>query len=520
MIKFINKKILLQGLLLALALLSVSSCDDLLDEQPISEIGAANFWKTNTDAKLGVAAVYDAMQPAYRTKHYLWGEFRADSYTVGSESASAGNLELLYNDVTSGNAGALRWNDFYNMINRANLAIKYIPTINGYNPDYLAEAYAIRAYAYFTAIRVWGAVPLFTEPIESSAQELQKTRTDGNTILNDVVIPDMLKAEELMTQIADKYRFSLTSIWALQAEVSMWQKDYNKVKELIERIIASNEYNLVTTPEAWQDLFLNDIQEGAAGKVMTGPELMLSIRFDIAEPRDNPGSTFANRAGIFALFFAGLPSYTISPRLENKWISKFPIDSAEWVTKYPNTPALTKVLGDDGALQTVYGDWRYYMCREGGTNLSSREIGEARLAKYNKTNYSQNFDDSDMVLYRYSDMLYMLAEVENQLGNSARALELVNQIRAARQLPLVAADEFGASVDVREDYILDERQLELLGEGKRWWDLVRTGKALQVMNPILDSLEGGVSLTQERLLLPIYDEHLIENPNLTQTPGY
>lgn len=518
---FLNiKRYRLLGVLFTLAFLSIS-CEDLLDERPISEIGAADFWQTSNDAALGVVAVYDGMQGAFRTNHYYWGELRSDSYGPGSESASANNLEMIFNDITSGN-GVLDWSAFYTMINRANLAIQYIPDIVGADPNLLGEVHAIRAKAYFDALRVWGDLPLFTEPVESSAQELQRARTSAATILSDVVIPDMLRAEELMTLISDEYRFTRTSIWALQAEVYMWTKDYAKAKEAIEKIIASNEFSLTTTPDAWQDMFINDIQEGGPGKVMEGPELMLSIRFDINEARDNPGQTRANRAGIFALFFAGLPSFHISPLLENKWQEKFPIDSAGWVTKYPDTdPVITFDTDADGIDEIFYGDWRYYFSREGGFEaFDVRGLGGARLAKYNKTNYSQDLDDSDIVLYRYAGMLYLLAEAENQLGNGDRALEIVNEIRVARQLPLVKVEEFGASVDAREMYILDESQLELLGEGKRWWDLRRTGQVIPVMNAVLDTLPGGVPLTQDRLLFPIFDEHLIENPSLIQNAGY
>ncbi|MFK7981894.1 MAG: RagB/SusD family nutrient uptake outer membrane protein, partial [Saprospiraceae bacterium] len=507
MIKHNNKKrIHFLPLLITIVCLTFS-CNGLLDEQPLSEIGAADFWQSNNDAALGVAAIYDGLQPTYRTKHYLWGEFRSDNFSVGSESASANNLELLFNDVNTGNSAAIDWSDFYIAVNRANLAIKYIPQINGFNQNLLAEAHAVRAYLYFDAIRVWGAVPLFTEPVESSAQDLELPRTDPSTIMNEIVLPDMLEAEALMTLIADKYRFTQTTIWALQADVYMWQQNYAKAKEVLDKIVGSNEYSLVTTPEAWQNLFLNDIQEGGPGKVMTGPELMLSLRFDINEPRDNPGQTRANRSGVFALFFAGLPSFHLSPVLETKWVEKFPIDSLGWATKYPDTaPVLTNDDDADGVLETVYGDWRYYFCREEGVGgLDSRLIGEARLAKYNKTNYSQDLDDSDIVLYRYAGMLLLLAEAENQLGNADRALALVNQIRTARQLPMVATEEFGTTTDERENYILDERQLELLGEAERWWDLRRTGKAMEVLNPILDTLPGGVPLTQERLLFPIFD---------------
>lgn len=528
------KNIRIQHILsLVLVMSLVVSCDDFIDEQPISEIPPSNFWQNNDDANAGVVAIYDGMQATFRTKHYHWGELRAtDTHTQGSESASADNLEVLYNAVTAGNNNVLRWDDFYETVNRANLALKYIPQIDGFNSSLLAEAHALRAYLYFQAVRTWGSVPLFVEPIENQNQELQRPRTDGNTIMNDVIIPDILAAEANMETVSDPYRFSRASVYALQADIYAWNGDDAAAKTALENLIGLGEYSLVTTPEAWQDLFLNDTGDGGGPmKVQTGPELIFSIRYDINEPRDNPGQTRANRNGIFALFFAGLPSYYLSPVLENKWIEKFPIDSTGWVNKYPDTsPALNRVvmfLDENGmeqdSLAPIYGDWRYFFCREDGAEgIGSTLIGEARLAKYNKANYNQDFDDSDMVLYRYAGVLLLLAEVENRLGDSTRALELINEVRTARQLPLVDASEFGASEDERENFILDERQLELLGEGKRWWDLRRNDKAIEVLNPILDSISTGpgILLTQERLLLPIFEQHLIENPLLEQTPGY
>lgn len=510
------------------------SCDDLVDEEPISEIGPDNFWVTPEDANAGIVAIYDAMQRAFRTEHYYWGELRSDNFWGSDGSASANNTEVVANDITSGNS-IYRWDNFYTMINRSNLAIKYIPEITGANPNLLAEAHALRAFAYFHGIRVWGSMPLFVEPVESQDQDLQRPRTPASTILNDVIVPDMLMAETLMEQFSNDFRFSETSILCLQAEVYMFMNDYEKAKEALDKLVALGEFSLVDSVQGWQDLFLNDIGDPAnsnvfldggteldllaTGKVQTGPELILSINYDLL---DN------DRAGIFAIYFAGLASYWLSPALENKWRNKFPVDSLEWVTKYPDTdPRLRRKViytDDEGALQDslapVYGDWRYYLSREDDIDLDETPIGEARLAKYNKRNYSPNFDDSNIVLYRYSGMLLLLAEAENLLGNTDRALELVNEIRTARLLPQVTAIEFGDTEDDRHNFILDERQFELLGEGKRWWDLIRTNKAIEVLNPILDTIPIAKPLTTERLLSPIFDEHLIENPLLEQTPGY
>jgi hypothetical protein len=343
----------------------------------------------------------------------------------------------------------------------------------------------------------------------------------------------MVRAQELMDIPQHRFRFSKVSIYAFQAEVYMWLNDYPNAIEALDNLFALGGHSLVTTPEEWQDLFYNNpettVLEDARGKVQEGPELLLSIRYDLDENQSFGGPN-NNRSGVMGLFFAGIPSFVISEEIEVKWREKFPITQAEWEAKYPNTdPALTRtVLVDDGngneveQEELVYGDWRYYFTRAGGfEDFNAIPDGLARTAKWQKTNYGTALDDTDIVLYRYAGMLLLLAEAENEVhADGGRALDLVNQIRTARQLPLVTESEFGATKEERLDYILDERQLELFGEGKRWWDLVRNDKAIETLNPILAERENGGVLTEETIVWPIFDIHLIENPLLEQNPGY
>lgn len=468
------------------------SCDKILDEKPISTLEEEQFWLSNADAEAGVTAIYDAIQKHFNTRHFFWGEFRGDNY-IASNTASGATLELINNTIQPGNSGVLRWNNLYQMIARANIAIEKIPTITGADRNLLAEAYILRAYAYFEAIKVWGAVPLYKEPIKNLGQDMLRPRTPAATIMNETIIPDMLEAERIMTRQTNTYRFSRMGIFAFQANVYMFLKDYAKAKAVLTNIVNSRFYTLTTNREDWQKLFLNDTRLG--GKQMTGPELIFSIRNSLTEDAD--------RGGVYNNLFAGLPGFYIAPRLENKWIQRFPTDSATWTTRYPGFIPRGRKL--DGTV--LYGDWRYFDSRE-----AAAAIGLSRVAKYNKQNYNGAFDDSDTHIYRYANIILLLAEAENQLGNMTAAVALLNQIRTARQLPTVTAAEF-TSKEALEDYILDERQMEFLGEGQRWWDLVRTGKAVSTMGP----LNGQ---TEQKILFPIFLNHLIDNPNLTQNPGY
>jgi tetratricopeptide (TPR) repeat protein len=469
----------------------LSSCESILNEQPYSQLSENQFWKTPTDVAAGVAAIYDGMQKTYDNKYYRWGEFRSDNFVRNPTTATAEMLELLTNTITPTNTSTLRWDEFYLMIARANLAIENIPKIAGYDRQLLGEAHAIRAFAYFHAVRVWGDVPLFTEALKGFDQEIQRPRTKASEIMEKVILPDIQKAESLISQNTNQFRFSKAALWSLQGEVYMYLKDYAKAKVALTNIVRLNTFSLVNTRDTWQRLFLNDILLG--GKIMTGPELIFSIRYDLTD---------TDRSGVQGIFFSGIPDAYISPRLENKWIGRFPIDSISWYRLYPNFAPRTK----DAAGRTLFGDWRYFESRESGVG-----IGLSRVAKYRKAN-ANIADDTDVHVYRYANTILLLAEAENQLGNKDAAIALLNQLRTARQLPTVRAVDFTTKEQL-EDYLLDERQFELLGEGVRWWDLIRTNKAVQVMNPINGQ-------TERKLLFPIFERHLIDNPMLTQTEGY
>ena len=149
------------------ALLTFSSCSDFLNEKPISDLTAESFWQSGTDAEIGIVAIYSAFAEAMSPGLWDWGELRADNY-VPHDKDAFDQKEMIYNTMSNDNQAAY-WTNLYNVISRANAAIKYIPNITmtaSTKNNLLAEAYAMRAWAYFYAVRVWGDVPMYTEPIE------------------------------------------------------------------------------------------------------------------------------------------------------------------------------------------------------------------------------------------------------------------------------------------------------------------------------------------------------------------
>ncbi|MEL6731341.1 MAG: RagB/SusD family nutrient uptake outer membrane protein, partial [Bacteroidota bacterium] len=111
---------------------------------------------------------------------------------------------------------------------------------------------------------------------------------------------------------------------------------------------------------------------------------------------------------------------------------------------------------------------------------------------------------------RYADVLLMASEAYARAGNDSKAREYLNEVRARVALPANTADAGSALLDA----IYKERQLELATEGHRFFDLVRTGRAVEELGD-----QGFVSGKNELLPIPQTEIDVTEG-NLNQNPGY
>lgn len=134
-----------------------------------------------------------------------------------------------------------------------------------------------------------------------------------------------------------------------------------------------------------------------------------------------------------------------------------------------------------------------------------------------------------LTMYRLSDMYLLYAEALNGLGDRTNALKYLNFVRKRARLSLYDANDASIATSYQlETAILDERRLELFGEGKRWFDLVRTGRVKEVMDPILKRRQEeagnldkpGFLDPTNRVYWPIHRNVLNSNKSLVQNPGY
>lgn len=469
--------------------LSFSSCSDFLDEEPVSEIPAGEMWKTARDAKAGINELYGLFRTTMRANYFYWGEFRSDNVAPGAPAMA--DQARVINNLMSTDEACAKWTNLYKVINQANLAIKYIPGISmpdvSDRDDYLGQAYAMRALAYFYAIRVWGDVPLYTEPTEKYSESIYRERTDRNHILSEVILPDLKKAESLIdrTDNRERKRISICGVWAIMADVYMWQKEWSLAEQTIDK--------------------MSDITTGGVRFVDFEPSIetwhkMLTEELN-NKPSDNTPSTdeYSTKELIFVIHFnmdeVGSNGYSYM---------------YQWFSGEGNRAAVVsdKVvhLFDEADMQ---GDLRKdYLIKYYQNGYELRKFISGDISS------TQNkICEVAYPIYRYSDMLLLKAEALVHQSKWEEALDIVKKIRDRAGLLTPTALDF-ASEDDLLDFIMRERQIELLGEGRRWFDLLRTNSWKEVMGPINGMQDDGNEL------FPIHYSHLIENPKLTQNPYY
>lgn len=447
-----------------IVLLQVTACTDFLDKDPVSSFSASGFYKTTADAQSGVYGIYDAAQSVFSYNFCYWGEGRADNVQTAQTGES---LTLLSNNLTA-TASSADWSALYRMISRANYAISYIPDVyeedNATGRQLIGQARALRALAYFYVARVWGDAPFITEPYTSGDQDIFISKT-GKEIILDQVEEDLKYAAancvDKFNSNNDRIMFTKGSANALLTQVYMWRHKYSEAVASSALVMSNPLYSLVAIAD-WGKMFSASYSK----------ESIFEVGYNDTETN-----------GLRVLYAIG--SYAIyTPSV--KWKESVEEGDLREDFVYDMVPADPKAI------------WKY---------LGRGESDEV------STPAKQN-----IILTRLADIMLLRAEALNKIGgeaNKTEALSLLNTIRTrAGLVPFDTEADAIAMYGDLESAILHERSVELCFEGHRWFDLVRTGKAISTMGPI-----NGLS-SEANLEWPVHQNSLNKNPNLAQNPFY
>ncbi|MDN3663872.1 RagB/SusD family nutrient uptake outer membrane protein [Algibacter miyuki] len=443
-----------------LACLAVSCSEQILEKDPVSSFSGQGFYQTSSDAQAGVYGIYDALQSTFRINFSYWGEGRADAVNTNH----SGDPLALQQNTLSLDISSASWNNIYETISRANYAIKYIPDVfegeSEYSLQLIAQARALRAISYFYAVRVWGDVPLITEPYESVDQQFFISKTDQELVLDQIVEDFIFASENCRDNFSgDNTRILLTkgAANAFLTQVYMWRKEYANAIESAEKVIDNGLYSLVPMND-WSKIFTSGYSNESIFEVGYNDIQTNALRVLYAIGADSD-------------YF---PSESFRGTFEDNDLRKDLI----WDTTEENPRKI----------------WKFF-----GKGFSDESADPSA---------------NNIVLVRLADIMLLKAEAHNKLNDTTEALNLLNTIRVRAGVPELTLADANSLYGDLESAILHERLIELSFEGHRWFDLVRTGKAISTMNPI-----NGLS-DEANLVWPIHEDAINRNPSLEQNDFY
>lgn len=490
---------------------SLVSCQDKLAE--VLPQTSLNQGLVLTDANAALTlytGVYASLRGYHSTLANL-GEMRSDLWADGlfTETEDPLPKQLWSHNISATNVPLDNWGSFYSLLYRVNTVIKLFPNApldDARRKSALAEMYGLRAYLYYTMLRTWGGVPLITEPLSAigSLTDLYTPRAAPDDVLK------LIKAdiEQSLTLFAGNNAFTAKRVYwsraatlTLKGDAYIWSgthmgggsADFTTAKAALEEVKALPTLGLQAT---YADIF-------DPTKEANNREIIFALSFEKNEATQTAYTNFlVNTTQAGTLVFDPVPGPAVAVN------AAYPLVAG--ASRNGLSDAMIKRLSAGPTDARSRSSFRV-MYR----NSAGFPIAGTLLTKFiGRVDAGIQLYDNDFPLYRYADVLLLLAEANTKLGNDPSAD--INAIRQ-RAYGTTYPRYVNGSQDANMNAILEEYLREFIGEGKRWWALRRAGNAyvFAAVNP--KYLPAGQTY---KLLLPISRSLLNNDPQLTQTPGY
>ncbi len=481
---------------LAILIITVflASCEGLINLTPVSELNSSNYYVSVSDFNNALIAAYDALQEK-NSIDFVMNEIRSDN---GTEMKYQYEKDLDNFSVSSTNELISKfWKIAYKGIFRTNILLEKIENADidlAQKALIIGQAKFIRAYLYFDLVRYFGDVPLVTKELK-----LSESYSVKRSLVADVyqlIEADLKDAALVLPSVytgSDIGRITRGASNGMLAKVYLTQKRYAESKTLLEAIMGDTQAGYQLLP-SFSNVFSISNQNNK--------EIIFAIQYSNGT---GDGNTFMNDFG------PGTIGSDVSPGV-----------GAEH--NHPTVDLIREYKpGDTRKAVTL---------REYIVNPVTHDTVNGPYNRKFLANQLMNDSGVDWPVLRYSDVVLMYAEVLNELNDLPGAIFQINKIRE-RAFGDQLHNYDNVSIPTKEvfrDKVLNERRLELAFENQRWFDLIRTGKAvdfLQTENRLADWKTGTIYLSLAidmepyETLYPIpLDEIEISGGNLTQNDGY
>ena len=488
-----KKYIFITAIFASFIITALSCSDDFVDREVQYSIDSENYFNSEQDYKDALIGAYDLLHASFM--NVLVGEIASDNTLSGGESANdvvgIQQIDEMNHSPVNANLKNI-WDWMFAGVQRCNyiLEFKDKTDFSGKN-QIIAETRYLRAYYHFELVKWFGGIPLNGDKRFKVGDEKTIPRSSVSEVYASIE-SDLLYAIDNLSPTAPQVgRVTKGAAQALLGKTYLYQNKFSQAAAVLDQVITSNSYTLVSN---YNTIFENNNENNS--------ESVFEIQYSDAE-----GAGFGClqcSEGNVAVGFNGIRNYS-GPFFDGGYSFNVPTQAsydAYEVGDNRRDVAILNIVTWAAANSASYGEGykhtgffnRKYLARKGDTN-----IGDQNLT--NPNNYRA---------IRYADVLLMAAEAFNRSGDDVKARTYLNLVR--RRAFGDNNHDISASGPALTDFIWAERKLELMGEGHRFFDLVRTNKAAT-------SITGFVPGKHDLFPIPL-EEIQFSNGNWQQNPNY
>ena len=532
------KKIYKALLAISAVIMTASGCDKVLDLAPIDYSAAGNYWKSAGEVSNYMNGLHKNLRDDYSSQFVL-GETRGGTLREGTSSVgtSLNYSVLVLNNITAQNTGISNWNNYYSKIFQVNHFISQVEKgcsflsaeDKGY---YLGQAYGIRAYYYFMLYRTFGGVILEVDERllgEWNLTDLYRPRSSAEETLAQIK-KDISASETNFgsSSTIDRTKWSPFATQMLKADVYLWSAKVTTKSTEGDHNATNSKDEINTALQALQVIeksgkfsLMGSVEDLHAYKNKGNNEIILAMHFAKDEATNSGfGDYFWSAVNLF------IGNYFDE---EGNKITSLPIEfgTTGLLRNEYREGFVTSMDKEDARRSGLF--YEYYTSADQAT----REHGCALLKYLGHLEGTSRYIDSDVIYYRYADVLLKIAECYNALDNGAMCAQYLNMVRKrAYGANWASKFEFKAGTKAENELaLLKERDKEFVGEGKRWFDLIRMQDASG--KPLVYSAAAAYPVTRKdnatavlstsdshKLLWPVNSAVLAADEQITQTIGY
>ncbi len=442
------KNIAVRLIILSTLLVAFSGCEDFLEENPETFRTPQNFFQTEAQINEAIAGIYNTNRGLNNGPHWRFGENRSDNTSFQFNPADRGGIDNeaidLFTMLSANPNLADYWNTSFSGISRANFALENIDNVPFANEDLReirrGEILFLRSWFYFNLVQLYGDVPYITSAGDSPEEILSEEFLDRVPVATvyENILADAQTAIDLLPTPGntESGRATRGAALMLKAKMHMALQEFTQAQTLLEQMQTLG-YSLQSN---YADIFAPNNKNNS--------EMVFEIQYSFALGQ---ASNFVSR---FVPFNSGTDILGTSGPAGSRAGQNQP------------TQNMISLYDQDDA--------RF------AHNISFYNTGatiEPWMSKFNYGFADDGLQDVNFPMFRYADALLMLAECYQETGGGD-PVALLLQVRS-RSMPDPALSP--AEIADLDQTIADERRRELLAENHRWFDLLRTGKAVEVM---------------------------------------